>query len=42
MVGTPGAVRWPGRRVGQDNEGVYGEVGVSLERLADLRRKGAI
>jgi crotonobetainyl-CoA:carnitine CoA-transferase CaiB-like acyl-CoA transferase len=42
MLGTPGAVRWPGRRVGQDNEGVYGEVGVSLERLADLRRKGAI
>jgi crotonobetainyl-CoA:carnitine CoA-transferase CaiB-like acyl-CoA transferase len=42
MLGTPGAVRWPGRRVGQNNEGVYGEVGVSLERLADLRRQGAI
>jgi crotonobetainyl-CoA:carnitine CoA-transferase CaiB-like acyl-CoA transferase len=42
MLGTPGAVRWPGRRVGQDNQGVYAEIGVSPERLADLRQQGAI
>ncbi|MCA1647379.1 MAG: CoA transferase [Chloroflexi bacterium] len=42
MLGTPGAVRWPGRRVGQDTEGVYAEIGVTPERLADLRRQGVV
>lgn len=31
---TPGAVRWAGRRIGQDNESVYGELGLSPEQIA--------
>ncbi len=42
MMGTPGKIRWPGRRLGQDNEAVYGELGVSPERLAELKEKGVI
>ena len=42
MMGTPGRIRWPGRRLGQDNEAVYGELGVSPERLAELRDKGVV
>ncbi|HET9016751.1 MAG TPA: CoA transferase [Thermomicrobiaceae bacterium] len=42
MLGTPGAVRWAGRRLGQDNAAVYGELGLSAERLAELRAKGVI
>jgi crotonobetainyl-CoA:carnitine CoA-transferase CaiB-like acyl-CoA transferase len=39
---TPGEVRWAGRRLGQDNEAVYGELGIRPERLAELRAKGVI
>jgi crotonobetainyl-CoA:carnitine CoA-transferase CaiB-like acyl-CoA transferase len=39
MLGTPGRVRFSGRRLGQDNEAVYGELGLDLE---DLRSKGVI
>lgn len=39
---TPGEVRWAGRRLGQDNEAVYGEMGIGPERLAELRAKGII
>ena len=42
MMGTPGKIRWPGRRLGQDNEAVYSELGVSPERLAELKEKGVI
>lgn len=42
MMGTPGKVRWAGRRVGQDNSSVYGEIGVTRERLAELSEKGVI
>ncbi len=42
MLGTPGAIRWAGRKLGQDNEGVYGELGISTERLTELRRKGVV
>jgi crotonobetainyl-CoA:carnitine CoA-transferase CaiB-like acyl-CoA transferase len=42
MLGTPGQVRWSGRRLGQDNEAVYGELGVSPERLAELRARGVV
>ena len=42
MMGTPGRIRWPGRRLGQDNEAVYGELGVSPERLAELREEGVV
>jgi crotonobetainyl-CoA:carnitine CoA-transferase CaiB-like acyl-CoA transferase len=39
---TPGRVRWPGRRVGQDNEVVFGELGHGAEELARLRAEGVI
>jgi crotonobetainyl-CoA:carnitine CoA-transferase CaiB-like acyl-CoA transferase len=42
LIGTPGAVRWGGRRLGQDNESVYGELGVSADRASELRREGTI
>jgi formyl-CoA transferase len=42
MLGTPGRVRWPGRKLGQDNEAVYAELGVGPERLVELRAQGAI
>src|SRR5262249_28650670 len=42
MLGTPGAIRWPGRRLGQDNESVYAELGVSAERLQALRTAGVV
>lgn len=42
MLGTPGRIRWAGRRLGQDNEAVYGELGVSPERLAELRAEGVV
>lgn len=39
---TPGRVRWPGRRLGQDNEMVFGELGHGAEELARLRAEGVI
>jgi crotonobetainyl-CoA:carnitine CoA-transferase CaiB-like acyl-CoA transferase len=42
MLGTPGKVRWPGRRLGQDNDEVYAELGVSAERLGELRAAGVV
>jgi crotonobetainyl-CoA:carnitine CoA-transferase CaiB-like acyl-CoA transferase len=40
---TPGSIRWAGRRVGQDNESVYGELlGLSRARLAELRAQGVV
>jgi crotonobetainyl-CoA:carnitine CoA-transferase CaiB-like acyl-CoA transferase len=42
MLGTPGRIRWAGRRLGQDNEAVYGELGVSPERLRELRAEGVV
>ena len=39
---TPGAIRWPGRRLGQDNEAVYASLGVDAPRLAELRAKGVV
>lgn len=42
MMGTPGSIRWAGRRLGQDNEDVYGELGISPQRLAELKEKGVI
>src|SRR6185369_9565745 len=42
MLGTPGKVRWSGRRLGQDNAAVYAELGVSPERLAELRTAGVV
>jgi len=37
MLGTPGRVRFPGRRLGQDNEVVYRELGLDS---AELRARG--
>jgi crotonobetainyl-CoA:carnitine CoA-transferase CaiB-like acyl-CoA transferase len=42
MLGTPGRVRWPGHKLGQDNAAVYAEIGVGPEQLADLRAKGVV
>jgi len=42
MLGSPGAIRWAGRRLGQDNESVYGELGISADRLLELRRDGIV
>jgi crotonobetainyl-CoA:carnitine CoA-transferase CaiB-like acyl-CoA transferase len=42
MLGTPGRVRWSGRRIGQDTETVLSQIGVSAERVAELRAKGVV
>jgi crotonobetainyl-CoA:carnitine CoA-transferase CaiB-like acyl-CoA transferase len=43
MSETPGRIRWAGRRVGQDNASVYGELlGMSPEKLRELEAKGVI
>jgi crotonobetainyl-CoA:carnitine CoA-transferase CaiB-like acyl-CoA transferase len=40
---TPGGIRFPGRRLGQDNEEVYAErLGLNPERIAELREQGVI
>lgn len=40
---SPGAIRFPGRRLGQDNERVYGErLGLEPARIAQLQDEGAI
>ena len=40
---SPGAIRFPGRRLGQDNEQVYGErLGLEPARIAQLQDEGAI
>ena len=43
MSATPGEVRFPGRRLGQDNRQVYCELlGLDYARLAELRARGVI
>ncbi|HEY3062841.1 MAG TPA: CoA transferase, partial [Chloroflexota bacterium] len=37
MLGTPGQVRWSGRRLGQDTDAILGELGLPGERVAELR-----
>jgi crotonobetainyl-CoA:carnitine CoA-transferase CaiB-like acyl-CoA transferase len=39
---TPGAIRWTGRRHGQDTDAVLAEAGVTREQLELLREKGII
>jgi formyl-CoA transferase len=39
---TPGQVCWPGRRLGQDNELVYGRLGRDRAELDRLRREGVL
>lgn len=42
MLATPGRIRWPGRRLGQDNDAVYGELGLGTAEIDGLRRQGVI
>ncbi|TAM60125.1 CoA transferase [bacterium] len=43
MLGTPGRVRFAGRRLGQDNENVFcSELGLSREELLSLRERGVV
>jgi len=39
---SPGSIRFTGRGLGQDNEQVYGELGLGPDRIAELRADGAI
>ncbi len=39
---TPGSIRWTGRKLGQDNEMVYGEIGVTPDQLKELKTRGVI
>jgi crotonobetainyl-CoA:carnitine CoA-transferase CaiB-like acyl-CoA transferase len=41
LTGTPGSIRFPGRRLGQDNEALYQELlGIGPEELEKLRAEG--
>ena len=42
MLGTPGRVRWSGRRLGQDTEAILGELGIPPEQVAELRARGVV
>jgi crotonobetainyl-CoA:carnitine CoA-transferase CaiB-like acyl-CoA transferase len=42
LLGTPGRIRFPGRRLGQDNDETYGELGLDGDDLAKLREEGVI
>jgi len=42
MSQTPGAIRHTGRAHGADTEAVLGELGLSAERIAELRASGAV
>ncbi len=42
MSETPGAVRWPGPRLGEHTEQVLGALGLTEDALTDLRDKGII
>jgi crotonobetainyl-CoA:carnitine CoA-transferase CaiB-like acyl-CoA transferase len=43
MQATPGAIRFPGRRLGQDNQAVYAErLGLTPDRIDGLRANGVL
>ena len=42
MLATPGCVRFPGRRIGQDNAEIYAQLGLSAADLSGLRAAGVI
>jgi crotonobetainyl-CoA:carnitine CoA-transferase CaiB-like acyl-CoA transferase len=42
MSETPGAVRYPGRRLGQDNDAIYAELGIDERRRRELGDQGVI
>ena len=39
---TPGKVRWPGPALGEDSEGIFSALGLSQDRLRELRERGVI
>jgi crotonobetainyl-CoA:carnitine CoA-transferase CaiB-like acyl-CoA transferase len=39
---TPGEIRWAGRQLGEDNDEVYHELGLTTSELGDLRRRKVI
>lgn len=39
---TPGEVRWPGRRLGEDTELVLGQLGLGPEEIGRLRLEGVV
>ncbi|MFD5425093.1 CaiB/BaiF CoA transferase family protein [Streptomyces sp. NPDC127084] len=42
LSATPGRIRWAGRPHGADTDAVLGELGLTPERIAALRRQGAL
>jgi crotonobetainyl-CoA:carnitine CoA-transferase CaiB-like acyl-CoA transferase len=43
LLGTPGGIRFSGRRLGQDNDEVYAQLlGIDDDKLARLREEGVI
>ena len=43
MQATPGAIRFAGRRLGQDNHTIYAQrLGLTPDRIADLRDNGVL
>jgi crotonobetainyl-CoA:carnitine CoA-transferase CaiB-like acyl-CoA transferase len=43
LTDTPGAIKFAGRRLGQDNDSFYSEaLGLATERIADLQDKGVL
>ena len=43
LTGTPGTIRFPGRRLAQDNEELYQELlGIGAEELDHLRAEGVL
>jgi crotonobetainyl-CoA:carnitine CoA-transferase CaiB-like acyl-CoA transferase len=42
MERTPGRIRFGGRRLGQDNDEVYTELGLDPGQLAQLREQGVV
>jgi crotonobetainyl-CoA:carnitine CoA-transferase CaiB-like acyl-CoA transferase len=42
MLGTPGRVRWSGRRIGQDTDEILSEIGIAPEQVAELRASGVV
>jgi crotonobetainyl-CoA:carnitine CoA-transferase CaiB-like acyl-CoA transferase len=43
LTGTPGEIRFPGRRLGQDNDALYAELlGIDGDELAKLRAGGVL
>ena len=42
LSATPGAIRWAGGALGQDNAAVFGELGLTESDLDRLRAEGTI